>query len=152
MAREDAVATLLRADATLAGILTGGIYTSGQVGRVGISRETTPAAFDANGWLKPCALVKQRGNVPDGMVRDSAPVVVSAAQVVEIWLYQDSGYSTLDSAMTRILTLLEGTTVDSGAFPAQLSNVIDRQRDEGALAGCSLARMDFVVFSIIEGA
>ena len=59
MSRETDFETRMEADATLAAILTGGVYTSGAVGELGITRETTSAAFDSNGYLKPCALVRQ---------------------------------------------------------------------------------------------
>lgn len=149
MSREADFATVMEADATLMAILTGGVHVSGEVGPEGISRHTTPSAFDSDGYLLPCALVRQRALVPDGIVRDGQAQHVSAAQVVEIWLYEDRGYSNIDSAIMRLFVLFEGVTVGGDAFPAALVNVLDRQRDEGALAGSSLARMDWAVNSIM---
>ncbi len=149
MAIESDIATLLSADATLDAILLGGVYASGTVGPLGITRETTPGAF-SGGWLLPAALVRQRGRVPDGAVRDGLAQDVSTAQVVEIYLYEDSGYSSIDAAAARIYALLEGVAVGSGTFPAELVNMLDRERDTGALAGHSLARMDFVIYSLME--
>lgn len=148
MAREDDFHARMIADATLMAILTGGVFTSGAVGLEGISRETTPAAFDANGYLKPCALVRQRGRVPDNNVRDYQAQKTSTAQVVEIYLYQDVGYTAIDAAITRLYTLLEGHLF-ADTFEVQLVNVIDRTRDEGALTGASLARLDWAVYSIL---
>lgn len=150
MSRESDFATRMAADATLMAVLTGGVYQSGTVGRLGITRETAPAAFDAGGFLLPCALVRQRGRVPDGAVRDGAAQATSVAQVVEVWLYEDAGYSAIDAAAGRIYALLEGVTVGSDTFPAELVNRLDRERDEGALAGASLGRMDFVIYSVMS--
>lgn len=150
MAHEDEIAALLEADATLLAILTGGVYTAGTVGLDGITRESAPDAFDASGWLLPCALVKQRGNVPTSDVRDYDAQVTSATQVVEVWLYSDQGdgYTAIDQAKDRIYTLLQGEML-SDSFEVTLTNVIDRQRDTGALNGSSMARMDFAVYSLI---
>lgn len=149
MSRETQIETLLEADATLMAILTGGIYTSGAVGPEGISRATTPSAFDANGYLKPTALVRQRDLVPDGNVQDGMAQMDSAIQVVEVWLYADQGdgYTAIDNAINRIYSVLRGVQLED-AFPLELANIIQRQRDEGALAGAALGRIDFAVYSI----
>jgi hypothetical protein len=64
-------------------------------------------------------------------------------------MYQDSGYDQIDLALARLYDLFEGYQF-ANSFPAELVNIIDRQRDTGALAGASLARMDFAVFNIIS--
>lgn len=150
MTREQEFATRMAADSTLMALLTGGVFESGTVGRLGITRESAPGAFDANGWLRPCALVRQRGNIPDGVMRDGMAQVTSTAQVVEIWLYEDAGYTAIDAAVTRLHALFEGVILDD-SFEIWLTNVIDRQRDDGALGGSSLARMDWIVYSIMGG-
>lgn len=150
MALEDDFAARMIADAPLMAILSGGVFKSSTLGRLGITRETAPAAFDAGGYLRPCALVRQRALVPTGDVDDADGKLVSASQVVEVWLYEDTGYSALDAAAARLFALLHGH-VFSGWFEARWVNSIDRQRDAGALAGASLARMDFQVHGIREG-
>lgn len=149
MALEDDFATRMLADGTLMAILDGGVYKAGTVGLEGITRETAAGAFDANGYLEPAALVRQRGNVPDNVVRDGMAQKTSAVQVVEIYIYQDSGYDQIDLAVARIYALLEGWQ-PTASFPVELVNMIDRQRDTGALAGASLARMDFAVYNVIQ--
>lgn len=144
--RENLFATRMEADSTLMAILTGGVYESGEVGVEGITRESTPAAF-SSGYLLPCALVRQRSLVPDNIVYDEIEQDTSLRQVVEIWLYEDSGYTNLDLATARLFTLFQGYQF-SDSFPAQLINQIDRARDEGALKGRSLARMEFEIYSI----
>ena len=149
MAHEDEIAALLEADATLLAILTGGIYTSGTVGVDGITRAAAPDAFDADGWLLPCALVKQRGNVTTSDVRDYDAQVSSATQVVEVWFYEDRGYTNIDAAMARVRTLLFGVQL-SDSFELVLTNVVDRGKDIGALNGSSLAKQDWAVHSVVE--
>lgn len=148
MALEDDFATRMVADTALMAILTGGVWKSGAVGRLGITREVAASAFDATGYLKPCALVRQRAMAPTGDVDDTGAGMASAAQTVEVWLYEDTGYTAIDGAMARLFALLHGHVFAGGWFEARWSNTIDRQRDAGALAGASLARMDFLVHGI----
>lgn len=148
MSREDDFASRLTGDATLMAILTGGVWKSEDVGPEGITRDTAAAAFDASGWLKPCVLVHQRANVPDGQVSDEEAQLDSAIQMVELWFYQDRGYDSIDAAKARCYVLLKGHAF-ADSFPVRLANVIDRQRDEGALSGASLARQDWQVNSVI---
>lgn len=150
MSREADFAARMTADSALMLILTGGVYRAELVGLEGLTRETTPNAFDANGYLKPSVLVRQRGNVPDGTVRDGLAQVVSTTQVVELYLYEDRGYTAIDAALARLFVLLEGH-IFAGSYPVELVNVIDRARDEGALNGASLARQDWAVYSILGG-
>jgi len=148
MSRESDFATRMQADTALMAALTGGVFTSAGVGREGITRETAPTAFDANGYLKPCALVRQRGITPDGIVYDGMMQVTSVRQVVEIWLYQDGGYTSIDTAVNRLYQLFQGYVM-SGTHEIRLAGVLDRQRDPGALAGASLVRLDWQIDSVI---
>lgn len=146
MSYESEIATILDADATLDALLTGGIHQSSTAGPLGITREATPTAFDANGYLKPSALVRQRNRVPTGDVLDFDDQLESMRQIVEVWLYADSGagYTTLDTAAARIRTLLMGDTL-TASFELRLALWLDRQRDNGALAGAAMQRLDFQV-------
>lgn len=131
-------------------ILLGSVFKSGTVGPLGITRDTAAGAFDANGYLEPSALVKQRGNVPTGDVEDYTDQSTSASQIVEVWIYEDSpGYTNIDAAAQRIYDLFQGHQL-TGTFEIRLANVLDRQRDEGSLNGASLARLDWQVISIIQ--
>jgi hypothetical protein len=143
VSKESEIAARLSGDVTLMATLTGGVYVSGTVGIDGITRDATPAAF-SGGYLLPCALVKQRGNIPDGQVSDETAQIDSAIQIVEVWYYQDSGYTAIDTAMERARVLLRGYSL-TNSFPLTLANVIDRQRDDGALHGASLSRQDWQV-------
>lgn len=151
MSRETDFATRMLADAPLMAVLTGGVFQSGLVGIEGLGREATPGAFDADGFLKITALVRERSLVPSGEVRDGMAQVVSATQVVEIYCFADSGagYTAIDAALARLFVLFEGWQ-PADAFPVEWINTINRERDQGALSGASLARMDFAVYSIIS--
>lgn len=148
MSRETDFETRMEADATLMAILTGGVYAAGSIGLLGITRETTPSAFDSNGYLKPCALVRQRPLIPDLQVVDFTVQAASATQVVEIYVYEDSGYTNIDNALNRLYTLFYGYKF-SDSFPVEWLGTLDRERDQGALSGASMARMEFLVPNVI---
>lgn len=147
MSRENDFYTRITADSTIMALLTGGVHKAETVGIEGITRETTPAAFDANGYLKPCCLVKQRGQVPDGTIFDPITQAQSISQVVECWLYQDRLYTTIDSAGERLKALFIGYMF-SDSFEIMWVNTLDRTRDKGPLKGASLLKIDFQVKSV----
>lgn len=138
------------ADTALMAILTGGAFKSESVGIEGIDRTTAPGAFDASGFLRPCALVRQRALVPTGDVLDFGAQIISARQAVEIWLYSDAsgGYTAIDAAIDRLYTLFQGH-VFAGTFEVSLAIRLDRERDQGALQGASMAKLDWQVDSIM---
>ena len=131
----------------VATMLTGGIYTYEQTGRLGINRNSTPDAFDSVG-LKPCAVIKSRAKMPDGQITDLHLQWQSARQVVEIWIYQDGdvGYSVIDQAVARIYTLLQARRVNGK--PVRWQQTLDRPpRDESLNMAC-FSRIDFQVLAI----
>ena len=147
MSRENDVYTVLNADATLLATLTGGIFKIESIGIDGIDRESAPSAF-SGGFLRPCALVRERSFVPDGVLRDSMAQKLTVRQVVEIYLYEDRTYTAIDTAKARVFTLLEGYQF-SDSFEVQLVNVVPRMREmDGPLIGASMERLDFVVDSV----
>jgi hypothetical protein len=150
MSRESEVYTRLAGDATLLTTLTGGVFKREELGREGITRETASGAFDATtGYLKPCALVSQRNIVPTYDVADEMTPLRSVSQVVELFLFDDTGYTSIDTAMLRIFRLLEGYSLSDG-YPLSMINVVDRDRDKGALKGHAKVRMDFTVHWIMQ--
>lgn len=149
MSREDDFATRMLADATLVAILTGSVHKASEIGPEGVSRDTTPGAFDANGYLRPTALVRERSLVPDGNVRDGLAQVTSTIQVVEIYIYADITSASIEAAVSRIYVLFEGYPF-ADSFPVELSNIIKGLRDEGALSGSALTRMDWAVYSVMR--
>jgi len=128
--------------------LTGGVFTKAGVGRDGISRDTATGAFDTSGILKPCALVRQRASKPDGGIRDEISQGVSATQVIEVYLYEDSGWSAIDAAVRRLRALFIGYQF-SDSFPVEWINILDRERAP-ELGEASMARVDFLVRSVTD--
>lgn len=102
----DDAQTLLLADAELVALATGGIVTTDDVGRLGLNRTSYPAAFDAKGRIKPTVLLKLRDAVADYEAADDVLQEVSARQVLECWLYQDTGFETIDAMAVRIYAVL----------------------------------------------
>ena len=97
-----AIINTLKADSTLQALLPGGIHNN----VVEISRQLTPTAFDENKELQPCALVKP------GTIRDIPPYANSAAQTVEIFLYQRRGFDVIEQADRRIYQLLHDQRIE----------------------------------------
>ena len=149
MSRENDFYARMIADATLVATLTGGIWKKETTGLEGITRETAAAAFDVAGYLKPCALIRERELVPDNAVRDPMAQVTSAAQTVEIWLYADAGagYSAIQSAKNRLYTLFEGHQFND-SFEVMWTNALGNLRDMGALKNAAMSRIDFIVYEI----
>lgn len=94
----DVVVATLQGDAALGALLTGGIYAQQVVNE--ISRQGTPAAYDAFAELKPCALVAPESVTPWGPLRDSGRYYFT------IWFYQQHGAASIEQARTRVYTLL----------------------------------------------
>lgn len=135
----------------LVAILTGGIYQASALSPLGITRETTAAAFDANGYLKPCALVRQGAIIPTGDVVDYDAQMESVRQTVQVWLYSDeaSGYTAIDAAIARLRLLFFGIPL-ADTFEPRVSRVRDRERDPAALKNASMAIMDFQLDFVLE--
>lgn len=131
MSYSGAIHTLLSADAILLGILTGGIYHKRDMTTEGIDRDGTPDAFDTIGLLKPCLVVKGRGNIPTNQLVDLAVQYTTTSQVVELWFYtdRDAGWDTLVSATEQVYALLQGKKV-TGAAEMSLTNEIEGRAPE----------------------
>lgn len=146
------IAALIIANSAIMAQLSGGVYQSGLVGVEGITRETTPAAFDGEGYLHPCCLVRQRDLIPTLEVLDFDAQAKSTIQVVECWLYQDAPlYDVIDSVSGLLYALLQGKRL-TYSFELDLAHMISRQRDNGSLGNASLGRLDFAVYRIITPA
>lgn len=98
-----AVKTAIEGDGTLAGLLTGGVYD-----RRGINRTATPDAYDANGELKPCAVVTVEAASPLGHREWAFEQVF-----VVVYLYEEegNGYAAIDQAGLRLRTLFHNETL-----------------------------------------
>lgn len=90
----------LEEDIEIPVILSGGIHAAQQ-----ISREKTPAAFDSNDELLPCALVKLPSTVTAG------PDENSERQFLDIYLYERDGFVNIDAVLPLIFTLFHRVKV-----------------------------------------
>jgi hypothetical protein len=101
------IKTLIAANSAIMTLFTGGVYTDDETGRNGIGRSTTPAAYDADGFLQPCAYVKERAQIGNwgGAVGNSG--FTGTRQVVEVWIYDDAAYTTIASARDLVFALLQ---------------------------------------------
>ena len=128
------VKSLLLADGPLMSVLTGGVHDTSE-----ITRQLAPTAFDANGEIKPCALVKS-GN------ETAMQHKIQAVQTpVVIYLYERSGYAAIDAALARIYTLLDQRHIGaSGVWEAQFNTEIARLTDEGLKCSLGTQRWNLI--------
>ena len=131
-----AIVSRLSADAPLMALLTGGVYDASLVEV--ISRERTPAAFDTNKEVRPCALVQanQRQFEPGFRGVDALGLT--------IYCYQRQGTTTVEAASLRIRTLLDRVRVaglgSSQTWECQCVEMILGQRDLALRAALVVSR------------
>lgn len=124
--------TILAADNTLTATATGGVFVPDDLGRMGLDRSNPQAAsaFDSDGSIKPCLLLKISSSQEiDGMSDDPAQKM-GRRETLQIWFYQDNGYSTIDTMMARVYLDLQGKQLSGGglcrlAFESQPSHDMD---------------------------
>lgn len=137
-----AIKTRLEADATLLATATGGIYDLTETGRLGINRTNTPAAFDSAGIIKPCVLLRLRSATPDFVLQDDNGQYQSVREAIEVYFYEDSGYTTIETMRSRVYALLHATQV-TGAFAIRWAGDIRSSIDFDLNA--SVERSDYSV-------
>jgi hypothetical protein len=110
MTKEQDLANLLLADSTLMALLTGGVYTDEELGIQGMRRgddSPTENAFDADGVLKPCAVVRQGAETAYGGIRSVKDQITGMTQPIEVYFYEDRGRDVIIAAKQRAYELLE---------------------------------------------
>lgn len=116
VARENAVQALLAADAALTALLTGGVYARHALGKQGL-KDTNPLSASAyaldDGFdvLQPCVVARIRSNVMDGNRFDTKTQVISATGTLELYFYDESGFTTIAQARARAYALLHAKTL-----------------------------------------
>jgi hypothetical protein len=136
---------VLEVNAALTAVLTGGIYDFDETGRTGITITTTPTAFSGPKLL-PCALVKTRQRFANNDLRDEATQTASFSQIVEVYLYEQSGYTNIENAFDKIFELLHDKNISTLGRFQFVGSVESRMAEE--LAGASMYRMDFQRFGL----
>lgn len=121
------ITDLLTADTSLMETLTGGVQDA-----VEISRQLTPGAFDANGEILPCALIKT-GN------ENALQRKISAVQTtLTIYFYERTGFLSIDLALEKVLEILSQQHLgESSIWEVQFNIEIARTTDDAL--NCSLA-------------
>lgn len=142
MSALSSIKTRLEADATLLATATGGVWDFAETGRLGINRTNTPTAFDSSGIIKPCVLLRLRSATPDYVLQDDTSQYQSVREVIEVWFYEDSGYSAIETMRTRCYALLHATQV-AGVFAIRWAGDIRSQIDFDLNA--SVERSDYSV-------
>ena len=128
MSALSAAKAILEADtATLVAAATGGIYDLDETGPQGINRTLT-AAFDANEIIKPCILLKLRSSEPDPFLADEGARYVGVREMLEVWFYEDDGYSNIETMRNRVFSLLHAVQL-SGTFMCLWAGDVRNQRD-----------------------
>lgn len=125
MSTLSAIKVALKADATLVGIATGGIWDLDQAGRLGLNRSTTPAAFDQDGRMKPSVLLKVRSTRPEGLADGK---YTTTREVLEVWFYEDAGYTSIETMRERVFALLQAKQL-AGTFQVRWAGDVCGQRD-----------------------
>ncbi len=133
MSLRSALLTVLTSDATLTATLTGGVY-----GEPEISRQATPAAFDTNGEVEPCALLTIEAEDPAG------PFETSSRAFVAVYFYARSGYSAIDTALARVYALLHRTRV-SGEGVWEIRHAGDVRDQSDPALGCAMSMSRYQV-------
>lgn len=126
------ISAFLSADSQLAGLLTGGVH-NGEVGGK-VSQQTTPAAFDSNREIRPCALVKPETATPWG------PHAHGGRLYVVLYLYQRFGYDQIEAARLRCYALLQkrALPLTSSGGVYEIVHANDLLGVEDQALGCSL--------------
>lgn len=135
------IKTILEADATLTALATGGIYDMDEAGAKGINRTLTPSAFDGNGIIKPSILIRLRSSTPDPALQDDSNQYIAVREVVEVYLFQDSGYSTIDGMRARVYALLHAKRL-SNTFRVEWAGDVRTMRDNDL--DSSVERADYL--------
>lgn len=145
MTKEAEVATILKADSELMAILTGGVYTDGELGIEGVRRgadSPTDAAFDAQGVLLPIAVVREGTEMAYAAIRDVPEQVIGITQPIEIYFYQSRDKDQILLAKQRVYELLEG--VRAGAsYPLMWMGDSPVFYDVGPVTNSSTIRQDW---------
>ena len=127
---------LMQADATLTGLLTGGIFGGAQLS----PNMPEPSPFDEEtGLMRPCALVRREVSAATG------PRKRFLRQFVVIFFYDAAGYDLITQAMGRTRAVLHEQRVGNGAYEIQHVDTVDDQYDDALLAYMHRARYEVAV-------
>lgn len=122
----------MTADATLLGLLTGGIYRDTQL----VPNMPAPSPFDAAGRVRPSALVRHETSTATG------PGGRFDRTFVQVFFYDSAGYEVIDAALERARALLHEQRVGGGAYQLRHVDTVRDQYDDAILAYMHRARFE----------
>jgi len=96
------VKTMMTGDATLMALLTGGVFDGDSLDFTGEGASEAPREADEV-VLKPHAIIHWDGRSPRGNARK----VKGKLEPFEVYVYQDTGFDVIESAILRLCTLFE---------------------------------------------
>ena len=135
MALQDDIVAALQADATLAGLLPGGIYDAVEISR---TSPETAGAFDENGEILPCCLVKVETQTT------IAPYERGSREYLALYLYQRFGYDTIRDAADRIFDLLNRKKISANVWEIRYASSTPDTRDDALDCSLVLSRYEVI--------
>lgn len=137
---KQAIYNQLSADYTFMNALSGGLYHE----IAEIKRQDPAAAFDSNGEILPCGLLKMSEANP------IPPYNHGARLSFELYFYQRAGYASIEAARERAYDLLHyqrltpvGQT--AGCWEIHHLNDITQQEDDALRCSLEVARFEAIV-------
>jgi hypothetical protein len=152
--KEFELAEMLRADTALMALLAGGVYTDEEIGIEGFHRgesdpldprySSTALAFDEDGYLKPCALVRQLGEAVVPRTQDLGAGFQAIGQTVQVYYYQDRGHDIIELARARGWAVLNAKRIGR-SYPAWCENQSPYIYEVGPIQNVTTLRQDWRV-------
>lgn len=133
MTLSEDIKNALEANYDLMDILTGGIHINAEE----ISRQNTPSAFDANGEIQPCALIKIG---VESRLRSGIDNSVNTPLV--IYFYERQGYTNIAVAMEYAFDILNEKKFGENVWNIEFDIAVNQQRDTAL--DCALGSLRFV--------
>ena len=149
MTREAEVKALMLADPTLEALLPGGVYTEQEVGVEGIRRGTsspTADAFNADGTLRTCALVREGPIAPMAGTRVVPDKAVGLMQTIYIYFYEMRGKDEIVPAKERTVVVLENVRL-TASYPMHWAFETPPIPDAGPIINSTGLRQEWNVVS-----
>jgi len=141
------IKAVLEADSALMDILVGGVYTDDETDRNGIGRTTTPAAYGTSGFLQPCAYVKERAQIGNWGGAYGNSGYTGTRQIIEVWLYEDTAYTAIETAREQVIQLLQRTLIGEMGKLRYQAFVKNRAPE---LNRAAFFRLDFDLIGMLE--
>lgn len=148
MTREEQIKDLMLADATLMALLDGGVYTEQEVGVEGIRRgpdSPTADAFNADGTLRTCALVREGPLAPMAGTR-TANGSHALMQTIYIYFYEMRGKDEILPAKDRTFQVLNRVKL-TRTYPIDWSFETAPVPDAGPIINSTALRQEWTVVS-----